>query len=96
MNFKEGLDNNTLLYVYKIATILDVKKYYTEPSKIYYDQNDKELFLFTANLIFERLFEFMSTVYELKKVFIENHQLHKEEFFRQQQELYTRNYYEEQ
>ena len=91
MKFKEGLGNDTLLLIYKIATILDLKKYYTETGKVYYDQNDRELILHTANFSSDRILEFMTSAYELKRVFIENHQLHKEEFFRQQREFFTRN-----
>lgn len=91
LKFKEGLDNDTLLLIYKIATILETKKYYTETPKIFYDQNDRKLVLHTANFSADKILEFMTSAYEIKKVFIENNQLHKEEFFRQQRELFTGN-----
>lgn len=91
LKFKEGLDNDTLLLIYKIATILDLKKYYTESGKVYLDQNDRQLILNTAKFSYERILELMTSAYELKRVFIENHQLYKEEFFRQQREFFTRN-----
>ncbi len=91
LKFKEGLSNNTLLLIYKIATIIDIKKYYIESGNVYYGQDDRQLILYTANFSSEKILEFMTSAYELKKVFIESHQLHKEEFFRQQRELFTRN-----